>query len=197
MRKTDAATREGGFSLIEVMIAIVVMSIGLLAVVASLATALSAAQSGEEDLIARQKALEAMESIYTARNSQQIPFAAVANQANGGIFKDGPLPLHCAGPDGLVGTNDDVPCTTVAGVECPDGGAECMVLPGPDGILGTADDVTMSLGNFTRTIEINPVLLADGTTNTNMMAITITVAYTKAGMPARSFQANGLISSYH
>jgi prepilin-type N-terminal cleavage/methylation domain-containing protein len=197
MTRTDAPNREGGFSLIEVMIAIVVMSIGLLAVVASLATALSSAQSGEEDLIARQKALEAMESIYTARNSQQIPFAAVANQSNGGIFTDGPTPLLCPGPDGLVGTSDDAPCTTVAGVTCPDGGAECMVLPGPDGILGTADDVTMSLGNFTRTIEINPVLLSSGAPNTNMMAITITVAYTKAGLPARSFQANGLISSYH
>lgn len=197
MTRTDTPKTEGGFSLIEVMIAIVVMSIGLLAVVASLATALSAAQSGEEDLIARQKSLEAMESIYTARNSQQIPFASVANISNGGIFKDGPTPLLCAGPDGLVGTADDVPCTTVAGVTCPDGGAECMVLPGPDGILGTADDVTMSLGNFTRTIAINPVLLPSGAPNTNMMAITITVAYTKAGMPARSFQANGLISSYH
>jgi prepilin-type N-terminal cleavage/methylation domain-containing protein len=197
MIRTDAPQTEGGFSLIEVMIAIVVMSIGLLAVVASLATALSAAQSGEEDLIARQKALEAMESIYTARNSQQIPFAAVANQSNGGIFLDGSSRLLCAGPDGLVGTADDVPCTTVAGVTCPSGGAECMVLPGPDGILGTADDVTMSLGNFTRTITINPVLLPSGAPNTNMMAITITVQYTKAGLPARSFQANGLISSYH
>jgi len=159
MRKTDAPNAEGGFSLIEVMIAIVVMSVGLLAVVASLATALAATQSGEEDLIARQKALEAMESIYTARNSQQIPFAAVANKSNGGIFTDGATALLCAGPDGLVGTADDVPCTTAAGVNCPDGGAECMVLPGPDGILGTADDVTMSLGNFSRTIAINPVLL--------------------------------------
>jgi prepilin-type N-terminal cleavage/methylation domain-containing protein len=197
MIRTDSPQNEGGFSLIEVMIAIVVMSIGLLAVVASLATAISAAQSGEEDLIARQKALEAMESIYTARNSQQIPFAAVANQSSGGIFTDGPTPLLCAGPDGLVGTADDVACTTVAGAACPGAGAECMVLPGPDGILGTADDVTMSLGNFTRTIAINPVLLASGATNTNMMAITITVQYTKAGLPARSFQANGLISSYH
>jgi hypothetical protein len=55
----------------------------------------------------------------------------------------------------------------------------------------------MSLANFTRTITINPVLLASGVQNQNMMAITITVAYTKAGLPARSFTANGLISSYH
>jgi prepilin-type N-terminal cleavage/methylation domain-containing protein len=196
-RTFNSRNCQEGFSLIEVMIAIVVMSIGLLAVIAAFATAVAATQSAEEDLIARQKALEAMESIYTARNSQQIPFASVANVASGGIFLGGALPLRCAGPDGLVGTADDVNCTTTAGANCPNGGAECMVLPGPDGVLGTADDTTMSLANFTRTITINPVLLASGVQNQNMMAITITVAYTKAGLPARSFTANGLISSYH
>jgi prepilin-type N-terminal cleavage/methylation domain-containing protein len=188
---------ENGFTLIEVMIAIVVMSIGILAMIASFATAVAATQSAQEDLIARQKALEAMESIYTARNSQQIPFSAVANVSNGGIFLDGAQTLKCAGPDGLVNTGDDVNCTTQAGTVCPDNGAECMVLPGNDGILGTADDVTMSLGNFTRTIAVTPVLLPNGNPNSNMMAISITVAYTKAGLPARSYTANSLISSYH
>jgi prepilin-type N-terminal cleavage/methylation domain-containing protein len=195
--RTDARKVEGGFTLIEVMIAIVVMSVGLLAVIASFATAISATQSAEEDLIARQKVLEAMESIYTARNAQQIPFASVANVSAGGIFLDGAQPMKCAGPDGLVGTGDDVNCTTQAGANCPNGGAECMVLPGPDGILGTGDDVTMSIGNFTRTITVTPVLLASGAVNNNMMAISITVSYTKAGLPARSFTANGLISAYH
>jgi len=196
--KTNTRNREGGFTLLEVMIAIVVMSVGLLAVMASMATAVAATQSAEEDLIARQKVLEAMESIYTARNAQQIPFVAVANISNGGIFLDGAQPLKCAGPDGLVGTADDVNCTTVAGAICPANGAECMVVPGPDGILGTGDDVTMSLGNFTRTIAMNTVQLPGGAgVNQNMMAMTITVTYTKAGLPARSFSANGLISSYH
>ena len=195
--RTDVRSNEAGFTLIEVMIAIVVMSVGLLAVIASFATAIAATQSAEEDLIARQKVLDAMESIYTARNAQQIPFAAVANVSAGGIFLDGPQAMKCAGPDGLVGTADDVNCTTQAGVVCPDGGAECMSLPGPDGILGTADDTIMSLGNFTRTIAVTPVLLTNGNVNSNMMAISITVSYTKAGLPSRSFSANGLISAYH
>jgi hypothetical protein len=72
-----------------------------------------------------------------------------------------------------------------------------MVLPGPDGILGTADDQIMSLGNFTRTIAINQVLLPSGAVNTNMMAITITVTCIKGGWPSRTYTANGLISSYH
>ena len=197
IKRSHSHKSDEGFTLIEVMIAIVVMAVGLLAVIASFATAISATQSAEEDLIARQKVLEAMESIYTARNSQQIPFASVANVSNGGIFLDGAQTLKCAGPDGLVNTQDDVNCTTQAGAVCPDNGAECMVLPGPDGTLGTSDDVTMSLGNFTRTVAVTPVFLANGTQNNDMMAISITVKYTKAGLPARSFTANGLISRYH
>lgn len=189
--------RQAGFTLVEVMIAIVVMTIGLLAVVASIATALATTQSAQEDLIARQKAREALESIYTARNSQQLPFASINNTSSGGIFQSGPQSLQCAGPDGLVGTTDDVPCTTAAGVTCPNSGVECMVLPGPDGVLGTADDQTMSLANFTRTITISQVLLANGTVNEAMMAVSVSVSYTKDGLPKRTYTVNGLISQFH
>jgi prepilin-type N-terminal cleavage/methylation domain-containing protein len=188
---------EGGFTLLEVLAAIAVMTIGMLALMASFATAIRATASSEEDMIARHKALDTMESIYTARNSQQLPFAAINNVANGGIFLSGAQPLRCAGPDGLVGTADDVACTAPdTGAACP-GGVECLILPGPDGVLGTADDVTQSLGNFTRTIAFNPVLLTSGAVNTNLIAFTITLSYTKPGWPARTYIVNGLISSYH
>jgi len=190
------ATQEG-FTLIEVLIAIAVMSIGLLAVVASIATAIATTQSAQEDLVARHKALEALESIYTARNSQQVAFSAINNTASGGIFLSGAQPLLCAGPDGLVGTADDVPCTTSGGVTCPNGGVECWVLPGPDAVLGTSDDITMSLANFTRTITITQVLLSTGLVNDNMMAVSVSVSYTKAGLPKRTYTVNGLISRYN
>jgi type IV pilus modification protein PilV len=189
-----------GFTLIEVMIAVVIMTIGILAVMATFATAISATASAQEDLIARHKALDAMESIYTARNSQQLPFASINNVANGGVFLSGAQQLLCAGPDGIVGTADDVACTAPdTGAACP-GGVECLVLPGPDGILGTADDVTQSLGNFTRTITFNTVSqTVNGvvTTNQNLIAVTIAVSYTKPGWPARTYTVNALISSYH
>lgn len=190
---------ESGFTLLEVMIAIVVMTVGLLALMASFATAIAATASAQEDLIARHKALDAMESIYTARNSQQIPFASVNNTTASppGIFVPGPQPLLCAGPDGLVGTSDDVACTSPdTGTACP-GGIECLVLPGADGILGTADDITQSLGNFTRTITFNQVLLPSGGVNTSLMAVTVAVTYQKPGWPARTYTVNGLVSSYH
>ena len=197
MRARATQKSEQGFTLIETMIAMVVMTVGMLAIIAVFGTAIANTQSSQEDLIARQKTLEAMESIYTARNSQQIPFSAIANTASGGNFKSGPQSLLCAGPDGLVGTADDVACTTTAGATCPNGGVECMVLPGPDGVLGTADDVIMSLSNFKRTITINQVLLPSGAVNQNMVAVTVSVSYTQAGLPARTYTANGLISSYH
>lgn len=200
-RKKSADTKraQSGFSLLETMIAILVMTIGLLALIASFATAIAATESAQEDLIARHKALDAMESIYTARNSQQIPFASVNNTTASppGIFLPGAQPMLCAGPDGLVGTADDVSCTAPdTGASCP-GGVECLVLPGADGILGTADDITQSLGNFTRTIAFNPVYLPSGQVNTNLIGVTITVSYTKTGWPARSYTVNGLVSSYH
>src|ERR1700728_3335619 len=132
-KSTRKPRSEHGFTILEVMIATVVMTIGLLAVIASFATAIAATASAQEDLIARHKALDAMESIYTARNSQQLPFASINNVAAGGIFLPGALPLKCAGPDGIVGTADDTNCTAPdTGVACP-GGVECMVLHGPDG----------------------------------------------------------------
>lgn len=193
------AAKQGGFTLIEVLIAIAVMSIGLLSVVASIATAMQATQSAQEDLVARQKAMEALESIYTARNSQQVGFSAINNTTASppGLFLSGAQPLLCAGPDGLVGTADDVACQTSGGVTCPSGGVECWVLPGPDGVLGNSDDVTYSLANFTRTITFNQVFLSNGSVNTNMIAVTVAISYTKDGLPKRTYTVNGLISSFN
>jgi prepilin-type N-terminal cleavage/methylation domain-containing protein len=193
-----------GFSLIEVMIAMVVLTVGLCFVLASFATAIGATQSAEEDLIARHKAMDALESIYAARNSQQIPFASINNVTASppGIFASGAQPLLCAGPTyGIVGVSGDTSnCLTASGDVCPNGGVECMVLPGPDGILGTPDDETVSLSNFTRTITFGPVQQTiNGVTSTNpdLIAVTVAVTYSKANWPARTYTVNGLISSYH
>ncbi len=185
---------ESGFTIIETMIAIAVLSVGIMALVAAFATAVSATQNSQEMLIARQKSLQALESIYTARNTQQLTFDKIANVSSGGIFTDGATPLQCAGPDGLVNTNDDVSCP--AALPCA-AGPECIVLPGPDGILGTPDDVPMSLANFTRQIQIANVLNPDGTTNTTLKQVTVTVTYTTANSKAaRSYRVNALISAF-
>ena len=192
---TSHASRQRGFTLVETMIAIVVMSIGILSVLAVFGTAVATTQNAQENLIARQKALETMESIYTARNTQQINFSQIANISNGGIFTDGPTQLLSAGRDGLVNTADDV--DFLASGACP-AGPECITLPGPDGILGTADDSALSLANFQRQIQINTVLEADGKTiDPNLRQITVTVSYFTGGSTVpRSYTVNALISAF-
>jgi prepilin-type N-terminal cleavage/methylation domain-containing protein len=196
MTQNISRTRQRGFTMIETMIAIAIMSIGILTLVAAFATAVGATQNAQENLIARQKTLETMESIYTARNAQQITFAQIANTTSGGIFTNGQTKLLAAGPDGLVNTADDT--NFAASGACP-AGPECLTLPGPDGILGNADDQALSLDNFRRQIVITNVLEADGITpDPNLKQITVTVSYsTGTSTVPRAYSVNALISSFH
>jgi prepilin-type N-terminal cleavage/methylation domain-containing protein len=185
-----------GFTIIETMIAIAIMGIGMVTLIAAFGAAVGATQNAQQNLIARQKTLQAMESVFTARNTQQISFSQIANISSGGIFTNGATQLLAPGPDGLVNTADDT--TYVASLPCP-AGPECVVLPGPDGILGTADDVGMSLANFTRQIQINPVLESDGvTTNPNLKQIVVTVTWAQTGSAAvpHTYSATALISAF-
>jgi prepilin-type N-terminal cleavage/methylation domain-containing protein len=192
--KTAFAIRrkQSGFSLIEVLISMVILTVGLLGVLATLEYAMAATQTSQEDMLARQVASEAMESIFNARDTSQLGFSAIANTTNPpGIFIGTPSPLLCAGPDGILGTADDAPCMTASGAECPNGGVECLTEPGPDGILGTADDVIISLNNFTRTITITPY-------NQTLNLVTITIVYTVPNLGhTKTYVFSEYISYYH
>ena len=70
---------EAGFSLVEVLFAAVILMVGLLSMVAVFGYAVAATQTVQEDQIAKQKAQELLENIFTARDTQQITFAQIAN----------------------------------------------------------------------------------------------------------------------
>src|SRR6476646_6015158 len=105
--KTDllekSQKRANGFSLIEVMIAVVILVVGLTALMALFAKSLSAVQSSQDGQIARQKSRETMESVYAARNDEAISFDQIQNVSSGGIFTDGFTPMYLAGADGIPG----------------------------------------------------------------------------------------------
>ena len=195
MQRNSRPSAQGGFTLIETMIAMTIMGIGIVALLAAFGAAVNATQNSQENLIAREKAQQALESVYTARNTQQITFSQIANVASGGIFTNGATQLLCAGPDGLVNTSDDVNCP--ASGPCA-AGPECVVLPGPDGILGTADDLPMSLSNFTRSIQINSTLESDGVTvDPTLKQIVVTITYTVGGNSTpHVYTVTALISAY-
>ncbi len=192
--------REQGFSLIETLFATVILMIGLLAMLATFAYALATTHSVQEDQIAKQTAQDALENIFTARDTQQITFAQIANVSGGGIFQDGFTNLLDTGPDGLAGTADDI-AYSAGSTGCPAAinpyGVQCMRLPGNDGKLGTADDTFLVLSNFQRQVTIANTLNPDGTPNVSLKQITVTVQYTKQGFRVpRTYIVSSLISVY-
>jgi type II secretory pathway pseudopilin PulG len=169
----------GGFSLLETVVAIAVLAFGVLSLAAVLANGLAFMSMTQEDFIAQQKATEAVESVFTARDTKVVTWAQIENVVNGGIFLNGPQPLLDPGPDGMVNTADDVAAN-------PD----VIVGPGPDGILGTADDQIIPLSNFTREIKIT-----DYPGNPNLKQIQVIMRYT-AGRFRRTYTLTTYISSF-
>ncbi|HTS18153.1 MAG TPA: prepilin-type N-terminal cleavage/methylation domain-containing protein [Verrucomicrobiae bacterium] len=196
-RTASSQTLQGGFTLIETMISMVILTIGALGLLGLFGVAVRANQTSQEDMIARQLAAETMESIYTARNSSEISWAQIQNAANGGIFANGLNSLLCAGPDGILGTADDAPCLTASGTTCPNGGVQCLTEAGPDGIMGTADDVIVSLSNYKRQILITPLLDGNGNPIQTLNQVTITIQFTTANWLPKSYVLNEYVSEYH
>jgi type II secretory pathway pseudopilin PulG len=187
---------ESGFSLIETVVAMGILATGLLGLAGVFTLGIAHMATSSANLVAREKAREAVESVHTARDAQtpetaQFTWARINNDSvSPGVFLSGPQPLYKPGPDGLVNTADD-----------DDNGAaglEVQRLPGPDGILGNSDDVTVSMTNYTRTIAITPLneVKPDGTTgvNANLRQITVTIAYS-VGPVKRTYVLTTYISA--
>lgn len=172
--------RQAGFTLMETMIAIVVLMIGLLALAAMLGTGLAFMNTSQDDYIAQEKAMEAVESIFTARDMGQATWSSICNIGGGAncIFSAGPQQLCDPGPDGIVGTADD----------------NCAGLPDaillPNGANNFNPPVRVPLSSFTRTIAITPVPLVP-----NLNQIQVTVTYT-SGRFTRSYTLTTNISNF-
>ena len=173
---------ERGFTLIEVIIAMLIMGIGLVALLGVFTQSVVAVSYAQEDMLAKQKAREALESIYTARNTQEITFDQIKSVSAGGVFLEGLQPLRVAGADGLIGTVDD-------------GDIEVLRLPGPNGNLGDGDDVIRVLTNFQRQISFDPVIIG-GAPSPDIRRLTVTVQYTTARGFWRRYQVQSYISRF-
>lgn len=183
----DRATKrpsQKGFTLLETMIALVVLFVGLLGLAAMLGDALAYMRGSQDDFIAQQKAEEAAEAIFTAKYTNGVTWAQVSNNsvANpAGLFLNGPQPVLQPGPiSGLVGD--------VADAAQP---PETILTPGPDGKLGTADDVLLPLTEFTRQITITNVA-----GDVNLRTIQIQVFY-NTGRFRRTYTLNTYISAFN
>jgi hypothetical protein len=173
--------RHSGFTLLEAMISIFILTFGVLSLAAVYAQGIFFASLSQYDYVAEKKAEQAVEAIFTARDIKQLTWASIQNVSSNGVFMDGAQPMLVPGTDGLVGTATD------------SGSAHEFITigPGPDGILGTSDDQVIDLNPWmTRTIAISAV---NGETNLRM--ITVTVNY-QVGKMNRTYTLISYISAF-
>ena len=184
-RIAHAPRAQRGFTIMEVLISIVVLTIGLVALLAIFGIAVAATQGSQQDLIAKQLASEAMENIFTARNTDQVDTALGRpilwddiQNAPDGIFVAGPQAIREAGADGIIGTADDAAALR-----------RTLAVADPDGVLRGR---TLSLTNYTRQIQIAEV---PGTSAVRSIRVVISYTTPRSPLP-RSCVLSGYISQY-
>ena len=163
-------SNEGGFSLAETVVALGVLTTGVIGAASVLVAGMQKLSSSPGDVIAAQKASQAIESVYAARDSKRLTWAQINNASSGGVFLDNFQSLYWPGADGLVGTADDV----AAGLEQID-------LPGQ----------TIKLATYKRQIQIADVPGENG----NLRKVTVTVTF-QDGPNTRTYVLVTYISSF-
>lgn len=171
------ARTDTGFSLIETIIAMGILATGLLSLAGVFAMGLSHLAGSSANLIAREKAREAVESVHTARDTRIITWAQINNVGSAGVFLNGAQLLRNPGLDGLVNTADDV-------------GVEEALGPGADNQLGTADDTRTPLSTYTREVVISDLVPI----NLNLRQLQVTVSYT-VGSTRRNYTLTTYVSA--
>ena len=152
---------ESGVGLIEAMIAMLVLTVGAVGMASVFLHGMQATSSSPNDLLATQKAAEAIESVFAARDSRTLTWDQIRNVGDTGIFQKGPQPMRVPGEDGILNTADDGPIETVR-------------YPGPDHLLGTGDDKYDPLAAFSREIKIVDV-------RDDLRLITVIITYPGRG----------------
>jgi len=193
-----------GFSLIEVVVAMSILLTGLLGLAQVFYFGVLNASTSSANLIAREKAREAIESVHTARDTRTITWAAIRNvtppacpaiaavgaqpavaftASGGGVFLTGEQPLRQPGVDGLVNTADDA---AAGPEELP--GPNGRFDPGPPPATPTAANDDVAITGFWRDLAICDV-------NPDLRQILVTVRY-RVGNAERRYTLTTYISSF-
>jgi Tfp pilus assembly protein PilV len=137
----NEAKTEAGFLYVDVMIAITILLVGIMAMLSAITSGVVMTTTIQQSLSAKQYAQATVETIFAARDLDRLGFDAIGNVGDasipGAVFLTGWREFYpTAGADGIIGTADDA--------------------AGTDGTLGTADD-TRPVDGFLRQITISNV----------------------------------------
>lgn len=176
-----------GFIYIDVLIAIVILMVGIMALAAAMTAAVVRAASGQQQMRAKQYAEATMETIISARDIKLFDtfggWDAIGNQGSNctppgstsnckGIFVNGWQPVRTQ-----ISTNGLYdPAAPIAGL---------------DGVIGTGDDAGTLVPGFQRQIIITDICDPDrpsyncptpGTNPVKVRQITVNVSYMVRGL---------------
>ncbi len=154
---------ESGVTILEMVVAMLVLTVGLLGLAASIGYAVNVSNKGRNITNTKLLVVSCLEQMETLRNTQQLTFAQIANVGDPGLgtgnfggFPTGFRPVSInPGPDGIFGTADD------------------LINAGPDNIYGTVDDFTdytWAVAGLQRKIVITSLSI-------NLKRIEVTVRY--------------------
>lgn len=150
---------EGGFTLLEMVVAMVIVTVGLLGVASAISYALLASNRGRGVTNAKMLVVSVLEQMETLRNTRELSFEEISNtQQPGSTFTGFPYadgvfrPVSTVpGADGIYGTDDDLR-------------------------VGTVDDMTLARPGVSRQIKITTF-----PSNPYLKKIEVTLRYSPNG----------------
>lgn len=158
---TRSLDSEAGVTIVEMVVGMLILTVGLLALAASIGYAMMVSNIGRNVTNTKLLVVSMLEQMETLRNTEQLTFAQIANQ--GSVDNTG-------APRDFVGF--------------PTGFQAISINPGPDGIAGTSDDFidpvtgttqpSWGVPGLTREIVITNL-------SPNLKRIQVTVQYPDAG----------------
>lgn len=163
-RKSD-----GGFSLLEVAVALVILTVGMLAVASAIGYALMASNNGRGVTNTKLLVVSVLEQMETLRDTQELTFGQIAN--TGQVYNTGTTRTFAGFPTGFM------PVSTNPGPDGIFGTADDLTDAGPDGIYGNADDFTnaaLARPGVTRQVVISSL-------SRNLKRIQVTINYSANG----------------
>lgn len=159
---------ERGFSLLETVVALTLLTIGLLGVASAIGYAMVAGNHGRSITNTKLLAVSMLEQMETLRNTNNLTFKQIANV--GQVDNDGAVKDFTGFPPGFQ---------------------QVSINPGPDGIFGTADDLIDSVNGIygDGNDVVNPNFAVVGVTrqieitslSTTLKKIQVTVEYSVSG----------------
>ena len=156
-----ASGSQAGVTILEMVIAMLVVTVGLLAVAASIGYAMTVSNKGRNVTNTKLLVVSMLEQMETLRNTEQLTFGQIKN-----------APLTAADNTGAAREFEGFPVTF----------QRVTTEPGPDGIFGTVDDpLSSATGAFTRQVLITEL-------NPNLKRIQVTLRYPDAGGQMRDLQ---------